>query len=306
MTRHWTTYAYRISHHCHRLTLISFSRGCTFPANTFELLGATCPLQDIYVELDGMHDISDEDQHTAADKTALDLTRCHQLKRLSLSKAPTYFARRLLTLSSSSSSVWPQLVTLVLHADVDDSHVIPLIKTHPNIKTLEFKKATALTDATLDAIATYLPTTITKLGFKYSRNLTARGIYQLVRRCSPRLTLVGIKGCQIKPTLFADVLGNDYPKRMENYSTLPYYCAYLHTLDQHVLDNIRRSEELPAFLKDEQQQVNNSNDEYDTALLTGVFDDGNDFGEVFADDDDHDDEFGEVFHENDSDSDFSW
>ncbi|ORZ07158.1 hypothetical protein BCR42DRAFT_456142 [Absidia repens] len=243
-----------LAHHCHQLNLISFSKGCSLPANTFAMLGTSCPfLHDIYVELDAMDGINDDDDNNedTANAAALDLTRCHRLRRLSLTKVPTYFARHLLTLAaapapaSTTGPVWPQLVTLALHADVDDSHVIPFIQTHPILKTLELKQATTLTDATLDAIATGLPE-ITKVGFKYSCNLTDHGIHRLVRRCPPSLMLVGIKGCRIKPTLFANILGKDYSYRMKTYSTHYSFLTYLHTLDPLVLNNIRQLDDSTA------------------------------------------------------------
>ncbi|CAO3601121.1 unnamed protein product [Absidia cylindrospora] len=244
-----------LARHCYQLKNISLLNRCPLPANTFRLLAANCPLERITVEMSDMIDL----QHTSADAVALDLTRFDRLTELCLFSPPLHFTRRLITVASSNV-VWPHLTSLELDGDLHDSHIVPFIKTHRNLQVLGFKNATSITDATLDAIATYLPTTITDLTCKYSRKLTGPGVHRLVRRCSSSLACVGLKGCRIKATPFLDALGDDYVKRMENYSENYDHVSYLHTLDQHALDNLRQLDPLTTTMDDN----NDDDSDYDT------------------------------------------
>ncbi|CAO3601123.1 unnamed protein product [Absidia cylindrospora] len=205
----------------------------------------TCPLEKIGIDMNVMMaDINDEN-HTLSEMAAMDVTRFRRLKQLSLYTTPTYFAQHLITLASSTKTMcWPQLTSLDLDADIDDR------------QTLKLKNATTLTDATLDAIVTYLPN-ITELGFKYSKHLTAKGVHRLVHGCDA-LTVVALKGCRIKVTPFLVALGNDYVERMQDYSMGYDHLYYLHTLDQQALDRMRR---LDLHALDDEQVMTDGDDD---------------------------------------------
>ncbi|CAO3601119.1 unnamed protein product [Absidia cylindrospora] len=237
------------------------STGRNIPDTIFQQVPRLCPhlkslvvhkidIGQVAFETNAMNDIHQD--HALADKVAMDLTRLHQLKKLSIGEVPTYFARQLLTFAAKV--VWPRLVTFKLDADVDDTHMIPFIQTHPGLTTLELKCAKHLTDATLDA----MPNTITELDIKFSRQLTTSGILRLIRRCGPSFTSVALRGCRIDATPFLDALDgdDDHVYRRQEYSEVTGNSSehtYLDTLDRHALDNIRRLE-LPL-----QQPVINNN-----------------------------------------------
>ncbi|CAO3601118.1 unnamed protein product [Absidia cylindrospora] len=186
-----------IANHCSKLLLLNLQNVVTLPANTFELL-APCPLTHLILELDAMDGI--EDDHALAEKAALDVTQLRTLKQVSLYNAPNHFAQQLMTLASSPD-VLPQMTCLELDGDFNDQQIIAFIKAHPGLTVMQLKHASGLTNATLEAIPTYLPK-VTTLSFKYSKKLTAYGVYRLVNRCTT-MTLLGLKGCRIKSQLLS-------------------------------------------------------------------------------------------------------
>lgn len=105
---------------------------------------------------------------------------------------------------------------------MDDSAIIPFIKTHPHIRGL-FLLECAITDQTLDAIAKYL-FSLHNLDVSFCRRLTSRGVRNLVNNC-PNLRLLGLKNCGITQTDFPEIPSSIFPAITEDYphiNTLNY------------------------------------------------------------------------------------
>jgi hypothetical protein len=130
---------------------------------------------------------------------------------------------------------------------LEDSAIIPFIKTHTNIRGL-FLLECAITDQTLDAIARYLPY-LHNLDVSFCRKLTAGGVRNLIVNCS-NLRLLGLKNCGITQSDFAEIPSSVFPAITENY-------PHINTLSYIELGYIRTR----AHLQQEQQQQQQEEEE---------------------------------------------
>ncbi|KAI9359739.1 hypothetical protein BD770DRAFT_385411 [Pilaira anomala] len=122
---------------------------------------------------------------------------------------------------------------------IEDSSIIPFIKTHPNIRGL-FLLECAITDRTLDVIAKYLPY-LHNLDVSFCGNLTPVGVRNLICKC-PNLKLLGLKNCGITQTDFSEIPSTVFPAITENY-------PHINTLSNIELGYIR------ARSHDQQEQA---------------------------------------------------
>ncbi|KAG2204986.1 hypothetical protein INT47_002610 [Mucor saturninus] len=112
---------------------------------------------------------------------------------------------------------------------IEDSVIIPFIKTHPNIRGL-FLLECAITDRTLDAISRYLPY-LYNLDVSFCGKLTQRGVRKLVCKC-PNLRLLGLKDCGMTQTDFPEIPSSVFPANTKNY-------PHINTLSYDALEHIR-------------------------------------------------------------------
>lgn len=140
---------------------------------------------------------------------------------------------------------------------MDDSAIIPFIKTHPNIRGL-FLLECIITDHTLDAISKYL-VSLHNLDVSFCRRLTARGVRNLISNC-PNLRLLGLKNCGITQTDFPEIPSSVFPAITENYphiNTLSYvelgYIRERSHLQQH--ENMSENEQESEDIELEEDQT---------------------------------------------------
>ncbi|GAA5815525.1 hypothetical protein MFLAVUS_009037 [Mucor flavus] len=105
---------------------------------------------------------------------------------------------------------------------IEDSCIIPFIKTHPNIRGL-FLLECAITDQTLDVISRYLPY-LHNLDVSFCGKLSPASVRNLICKC-PNLRLLGLKHCGITQSDFPEIPSSVFPAITENYpciNTLSY------------------------------------------------------------------------------------
>ncbi|GAA5796714.1 hypothetical protein HPULCUR_002089 [Helicostylum pulchrum] len=105
---------------------------------------------------------------------------------------------------------------------IEDSCIIPFIKTHPNIRGL-FLLECAITDQTLDIISRYLPY-LHNLDVSFCGKLSPASVRNLICKC-PNLRLLGLKHCGITQSDFPEIPSSVFPAITENYpriNTLSY------------------------------------------------------------------------------------
>ncbi|KAI8980330.1 hypothetical protein BDB01DRAFT_836860 [Pilobolus umbonatus] len=116
---------------------------------------------------------------------------------------------------------------------IDDSVIIPFIKTHSQIRGL-FLLECAITNLTLECIALYLPH-LHNLDLSFCCQLTAEGVRHLITNCG-NLRLLGLKNCELTQTDFPEI-----PHSVLSISTQDY--PYLNTLSDNELEYIRTHQE---------------------------------------------------------------
>ncbi|KAI8353641.1 hypothetical protein EDC96DRAFT_517140 [Choanephora cucurbitarum] len=121
---------------------------------------------------------------------------------------------------------------------IEDSAIIPFVKSHPNIRGL-FLLECAITDQSLDAIATYLPL-LHNLDLSFCRRLTTNGVRRLIN-CCQNLRLLGLKDCGITQTSFSEI-PNTITENYPYLSTLSYIdLGYIRA--QHAIQEASPNEE---------------------------------------------------------------
>lgn len=140
---------------------------------------------------------------------------------------------------------------------IEDSAIIPFIKTHPNIRGL-FLLECAITDQTLDVISRYLPF-LHNLDVSFCGKLTQRGVRNLICKC-PNLRLLGLKDCGITQSDFPEIPSSVFPAITENY-------PHINTLSYIELGYIR------ARSHDQQQEQGEMDDAEMAENATRVMDD---------------------------------
>ncbi|CAO3595644.1 unnamed protein product [Absidia cylindrospora] len=137
-------------------------------------------------------------------QTVLDLAQL-PLKSLWFDHAPEV-AHDILT---SATHTWPHLTDLRLEdmCEVgDDRRLISFIKAHPLVTELTLDNC-VLTNATLDAIATYM-TSVTYVSLCKNKNISVQGVRRLVRNCF-YLKRVELKDCHMKSYQFPEACFKD-------------------------------------------------------------------------------------------------
>lgn len=154
---------------------------------------------------------------------------------------------------------------------LEDSAIIPFIKTHTNIRGL-FLLECAITDHTLDAIARYLPD-LHNLDISFCRKLTARGVRNLIINCT-NLRLLGLKNCGVTQTDFPEIPSTVFPAITENY-------PHINTLSYIELGYIRaRAHEQQQQQQEEGEEVSNNDTD-----MEGVVEDEEEDQTVVMDED---------------------
>jgi hypothetical protein len=169
--------------------------------------------------------------------TAYDLGSFQYLTHLNLvccDVISTEFIRSLAIVNDDGRPCLPNLQDFSITGStiIDDSAMIPFIKTHGNIRGL-FLLECAITDETLEAIAHHLPL-LHNLEVSFCTRLTSRGVRHLINHCS-RLALLGLKNCGMIHNDFPEIPNTVFSALSENY-------PYLNTLTDG-LDYIRASQE---------------------------------------------------------------
>ncbi|ORZ13518.1 hypothetical protein BCR42DRAFT_418478 [Absidia repens] len=217
---------------CHHLRELAL-KGCHRLLPITLLPFADCPLE--YLDLSECRWLTVED-------TALDLVQFNRLTHLELVCCRTInlkFIQQLLpppsppsldgsiqsSLSSSStttttttnvnattistSTPLPLLTYFAITGtpDINDHVITPFIKSHTALESLHLLKC-SITDATLDTISTYLPTTIHALGLFGCENITSHAVRKLIRAC-PHLLMIGLENCLLPLHAFPEVTGRD-------------------------------------------------------------------------------------------------
>jgi hypothetical protein len=100
---------------------------------------------------------------------------------------------------------------------IKDSAMIPFIKTHSHIRGL-FLVECAITDETLEAIASYLPL-LHNLELSFCSRLTSRGVRHLINKCN-HLTLLGLKNCGMTHSDFPEIPSSVFSAKSKNYPHL--------------------------------------------------------------------------------------
>lgn len=120
---------------------------------------------------------------------------------------------------------------------IEDSVIIPFIKTHPNIRGL-FLLECAITDQTLDAITRYLPY-LHNLDVSFCGKLTLKSVRNLVCKC-PNLRLLGLKNCGMNQTDFPEIPSSAYPDNPKSY---PHINTLSHDALEYIRDHPQQQEE---------------------------------------------------------------
>ncbi|CAO3595920.1 unnamed protein product [Absidia cylindrospora] len=210
---------------CHHLRELAL-KGCHRLLPITLLPFADCPLE--YLDLSECRWLTVED-------TALDLVQFNRLTHLELVCCRTInlkFIQQLLpppsppsldgssqpssatttTTTAATISTATPLPLLTYFAitgtpDINDHVITPFIKSHAALESLHLLKC-SITDATLDTISTYLPTTIHALGLFGCENITSHAVRKLIRAC-PHLLMIGLENCLLPLHAFPEVTGRD-------------------------------------------------------------------------------------------------
>ncbi|RCI00867.1 F-box and leucine-rich repeat protein 4 [Rhizopus stolonifer] len=140
-------------------------------------------------------------------------------------------------------------------AVIEDIAIIPFVRTHPNIRGL-FLLECAITDHTLDAIATHLPL-LHNLDLSFCRRLTAQGVRRLISNCH-NLRLLGLKDCGMIQNNFPEIPSTIFPAITENYphlNTLSYVeLGYIRAAQETNEDSDTEMAENETLVMDEQEE----------------------------------------------------
>ncbi|CAO3593945.1 unnamed protein product [Absidia cylindrospora] len=237
-----------LAQHCRQLTQLELICRTDVSPDTYSAIGRCHSLEELELDMDdgpmeqllyGRRSRALDTSHMDAwdsPETTLDLTGLHGLKQLTIHRNTYGILDRVVKASETNGACcWPHLISLSLQAElggVNDDTVVPMMKTLPGLKQLAVTDAD-LTDATLDAIATF-QRDIIKIDVSFNRRFTPYGVRRLVRAC-PQLKWLNLAYCNI--------MMNDFLEAGQQCSGIVYranrsYVALDH-LDQESMDAIR-------------------------------------------------------------------
>ncbi|CAO3601110.1 unnamed protein product [Absidia cylindrospora] len=227
-----------LAQHCHHLHILTLNNCPSLTCNLFSaLIGTSLTALTISVDRSTMNDWM-APTHEAATAALKHLTRLNRLTRLSITGAPLPFTQLLLTATTNINPdtgkrrhrAWPHLVDFSTDEfgttrAIGDEQLITFIKSRPRLTRFSFAGG-RMTDALLEAIATYLPK-IRYLGLINHPELTARAVRRLIQHC-PLLNDMELDGCGF--------FGYQFPEADTDHLDNRYLMA----LEKDELDDIRR------------------------------------------------------------------
>ncbi|ORZ07160.1 hypothetical protein BCR42DRAFT_397450 [Absidia repens] len=145
-----------------------------------------------------------------------------------------------LLMSLADLKAWPELTHLTLDGlelcDDIDRYLIPCIQTHPHLTHLQLHRAD-FTDATLDALACFLPS-LMYLRMDWNHTVTVDGIRRLVHQCRT-LTLVELYSCLLPAIAFPEITTTATNECLEFDTDDNYYLVRY--LDQKTINAMRQN-----------------------------------------------------------------
>ncbi|KAI8988344.1 hypothetical protein BDF20DRAFT_813604 [Mycotypha africana] len=222
--------------HCRHITKLTLA-SCSNLTSISLLPFVDMPIE--YLDLSGCKWLNASD-------TAYDISCLHSLTHLNLVCCDTInhdFIRSMVTATCLSKL---QEFSITGGATlIDDNAIIPFIKTHPHVRGL-FLLECAITDATLEAIATHMSFSLHHLDLSFCRHLTANGVRHLISHCH-HLRLLGLKSCGLTQHDFPEIPIRAYPPTSVTADHYPH----LNTLNYIELNYIREEYENHPQRRDE-------------------------------------------------------
>ncbi|ORZ05247.1 hypothetical protein BCR42DRAFT_443852 [Absidia repens] len=197
-----------IAQHCPHLRDLLFFRCRHLSSNLFTPFVEAAAANDRCARLEKIDLITAGEDPPWTYQTVLDLAQFPMMTSFTINARPALIQDLLTTV------IWPHLTHLELDCIVEmgrdddddddgsgDALVIPFLQKHCQLKCVSLL-AMSITNATLDAMATYLPD-ITGLDLRGNACLTVRGVRRLVRQ-SRHVAWVDLLGCNISSSEFPE------------------------------------------------------------------------------------------------------